>query len=66
MRLSEETIKSIREHKMLKLKLAAEMDKSIATIYRWLDSNDPMLTTKTALTIIAKELNQPERKLLTN
>ena len=44
------------ENKHLRNRLALALDKSVGSIERWMGSNDIMLTTQDALTVIADHL----------
>ena len=56
-KLKEKTVKQIRNSKICKAKLQIALNKSAPTIQRYLDENNIMLTTITALTVISQEIN---------
>ncbi len=56
-KLKEQTLKQIRNSKICKAKLQIALNKSAPTIQRYLDENNIMLTTITALTVISQEIN---------
>jgi len=56
-KLKEKTLKQIRNSKICKAKLQIALNKSAPTIQRYLDENNIMLTTITALTVISQEIN---------
>lgn len=68
MRLTSQALEIIakRENLHLRNRLALEMGKHQTTIMRWIDENDVMLTTATALQIIKEETGLAESELLTN
>ena len=57
-------ITRIMESQKTKNRLAYEFNNHIATINRWLESNDAMLTTRTALIAISEELELTEEEIL--
>lgn len=56
-KLKEKTLKEIRNSKICKAKLQIALNKSAPTIQRYLDENNIMLTTITALSVISQEIN---------
>lgn len=55
-KLKEKTLKQIRNSKICKAKLQIALNKSAPTIQRYLDENNIMLTTITALNVISQEI----------
>lgn len=66
MQLSPEVKNKIqhRDGMRIRNRLAFEMDKSYATIERWLSNDDEMLTTAAALKIISEETGIEKDRLL--
>lgn len=64
MRLSKEAINQVSDNMRLRNLLAAELNKSEATIRRWADSNHPMLTTEASLKVIEQETGLARKKIL--
>lgn len=62
--INKKTMELLRKSKKTKAKLQLALDKSAATIQRYIDSNDIMLTTAIAVTAIANGLNIPKSKVL--
>lgn len=66
--LLSEKAKQIIQHRdgmRIRNRLAYELDKSYATIERWLTTNDEMLTTASALRIIREETGLTDDQILT-
>lgn len=59
-----EVLEQLKSNQKAKARLAYEFSKHIATINRWLESNDPMLTTVTALNAIKDELGLKQSEIL--
>lgn len=57
-------LKKIRKSKVCKAKLQIALDKAAPTIQRYLDDNDIMLTTASALAVIKEEFNVTESEIL--
>lgn len=55
--LNKEILKQINKSNKVKGMLADKFNKSHQTIQRWIDNNDPLLTTIDALEIYENELN---------
>ena len=64
MKLSKKALMAIRENKRCRNRLQLELERNQATIYRWLDNNDVMLTTATALQIIREETGLDDSQIL--
>ncbi len=62
--IKESVIQLIRKNKKVKGLLQAALDIAPATMQRYLDNNDIMLTTKVALDVITKELGLKEKEVL--
>ncbi len=56
MKLNKKTLKALDASNVIKAKLQDVLKKSNVTIQRYIDSNDVMLTTIGALTVIESEL----------
>lgn len=65
MKLSTAALNSFETHKTLKNLIAAKMERSEATVRRWVDENNPMLTTEAVLQIIESETGLKRSKILT-
>jgi hypothetical protein len=59
-----EVIAKIQESQKAKNRLAYELNKHSVTIDRYLENNDEMLTTKTALLAISEELGISESEII--
>lgn len=59
-----EVIEQLKANTKAKNRLAYEFANHIMTIDRWIENNNPMLTTKTALNAISEELGIKEKDLL--
>lgn len=66
MELTKNALKAIREKKECRIRLQYELNKTDATIYRWLDENNIMLTTAQALQIISEETGLSQEEILTD
>ena len=64
--INDKVLGKIRKSKICKAKLQIALDKSAVTIQRYLDDNDIMLTTTSALDVIKSEFNLTEKQILTN
>ena len=59
-----QVIKQIRKSKKCKRELQRVLDRSPATIQRYLDTNDIMLTTSKALEVIRSEFKLSDKQIL--
>lgn len=68
MKLSNKAIEILKHKDSLNLRnrLAYEMVKHVDTILRWINHNDPMLTTALALQILREETGMSDEEILTN
>lgn len=64
MKLSKEAITQVAGNSRVRNLLAAEFNKSEATIRRWIDGNHPMLTTEASLRVIENETGLTRKKIL--
>lgn len=62
--LKKSVIGLIRINQRVRNRLQLAFNKSYPTIQRYFDSNHPLLTSATALTIISEELAIPKEQLL--
>lgn len=62
--IKKEIIETLKTNQKAKLRLAYEFNKHSVTIDRWLEDNNEMLTTKTALAAIGEELKLKENEIL--
>jgi hypothetical protein len=62
--IKQEVIERLKGSQKAKNRLAYEFNKHVATINRWIDTNDVMLTTKQALKAISEELELKEKEIL--
>lgn len=63
--IKQEIIDQVKKNTRAKTMLAYEFSKHFTTIERWLDVNDPMLTTPAGIRVISEQLEIPESELLT-
>ena len=63
--INDNVLGKIRKSKLCKAKLQIALDKSAVTIQRYLDTNDIMLTTTSALEVIKNEFNLIEEEIIT-
>lgn len=59
-----EILKIMRSHAKVRTRLCYEFNKHSTTIARWIENNDPMLTTQTAQVAISEELAIKKSELL--
>lgn len=64
MTIKTEVLEQLKKNVRLKAKLAYEFEKHGATINRWIENNDPMLTTVAALRIIKEETGLKKSDIL--
>jgi hypothetical protein len=64
MKLTQKAIDALKNNKRARARLQLDLDKSEYTINRYIDSNDIMLTTATALVILREELKMADSELL--
>lgn len=64
MKLKGEIVKKIRRDKRLRAKMILKMDTTPSTLYRWLKTDNIMLTTAIALDIISNYLNVDSAQLI--
>lgn len=64
MKLTQKAIDALKKDKRARARLQLDLDKSEYTINRYLDSNDIMLTTATALQIIREETGLTDAEIL--
>lgn len=64
MQLSTEAIQAIKNKPRTYTVLALEFDKSEQTIRRWVESNDEMLTTPRAVSVIKSETGLKAKQIL--
>lgn len=62
--LSKTALERIRQSKKCRIALQYAMNKTDATIYRWLDENNIILTTVAALQIIREETGLTDDEIL--
>lgn len=62
--LSKKTLALIKESQKCRNRLAYILDKDRNTIYRYIDTNSPLLTGVSALNAISEELEIPVNELL--
>jgi hypothetical protein len=65
LRLTREAIDRINADTVIKAKLAAALGKSQGSVQRYVNSNDPLLTTASALEVIKKETGLKTSEILT-
>lgn len=63
--LTNAALDTINKNMVCKNRLALEMDKSQYTIQRWINTNDEMLTTASALKVIREETGLSDDEILT-
>lgn len=63
--IRQEVLEQIKASSKTRNRLAYEFDVHSATIMRWIDENNIMLTTAMALRIISEELNMQMSDILT-
>ncbi|TDQ79525.1 hypothetical protein CLV99_0967 [Sphingobacterium yanglingense] len=66
MRLRESVIGVIKSDNNIKTKLALSLNKSYPTIQRYINNNDVMLTTASAMEVLRSELQLTNEELLNN
>lgn len=64
MRLTKTAIKQLRLNMRLRNRLALDLDKSPATINRWIADNDDSLTKAAVLRVIREETGMEDSELL--
>jgi hypothetical protein len=64
MKLTQLAIDALKNNKRARARLQLDLDKSEYTINRYIDENNIMLTTATALLVIKEELKMGESQLL--
>ena len=62
--LKNEVLKTIRKNKRVRDRLQISLDKSYFAILRYIDGNNIILTSATALKIISEETGIPQQELL--
>lgn len=64
MKLTQIAIDALKNNKRARARLQLDLDKSEYTINRYIDENNIMLTTATALVVIREELKMEDSELL--
>lgn len=64
MELKATVLQTIRNHKVVKNRLALELNKSSYTIERWIKENDDNLTKAASMAIIREELGLTDSEIL--
>lgn len=64
MKLTQIAIDALKNNKRARARLQLDLDKSEYTINRYIDENNIMLTTATALVVIREELKMDDSELL--
>lgn len=64
MKLTQIAIDALKNNKRARARLQLDLDKSEYTINRYIDENNIMLTTATALVVIREELEMEDSELL--
>lgn len=62
--IKKEVLENLKSNTQVKNRLAYDFIKTTRTIERWMEENDPMLTTAQALKTISEETGIPESDLI--